>query len=132
MLFDRFATVMIAIGAGLGLAATSTIPTRMPSPERPYPAARPDAYPEITAVTYESYPVAPAPIFHRPMRIAYWEQPWEEPEDLPPAEAIPEYEDYEIAPAPQIIEDEEADLPAQADREMRQEAIVMNILPTAS
>ncbi|MGE8132160.1 hypothetical protein ACQKO5_01035 [Novosphingobium subterraneum] len=132
MLFDRFATVMIAIGAGLGLAVTSTIPTRMPTPERPYPAARQDAYPEITAVTYESYPVASAPIFHRPMRIAYWEQPLEEPKDLPPADAIPDYEDYEIAPDPQVIEDEEADLTAQADREMRQEAIVMNIVPTAT
>jgi hypothetical protein len=127
VLFDRFATVMIAIGAGLGLAATSTIPTHMPEPERSYPAARQEAYPEITAVTYESYPVAQAPIFHRPMRLAYWEQPWEEPLDVPAALADAEYADHDFAPDPQVVEDEDVQQPIQADAELRNEPVELTL-----
>ncbi len=127
MLFDRFATVMIAIGVGLGLAATSTIPTHMPEPERSYPAARQDAYPEITAVTYESYPIAQAPIFHRPMRVASWEQPWEEPVDVPADLADAEYPVDEYAPDPQIVEDEDVQQPIQADAEMRDDPVELTL-----
>lgn len=127
MLFDRFAIVMIAIGAGLGLAATSTIPTHLPEPERLYPTARQDAYPEITAVTYESYPIAQVPIFHRPMRVAYWERPWEEPVEVPADIADAEYPVDEYAPDPQIAEDEDIQQPSQADAEMRDAPIEITL-----
>lgn len=107
MSFDRFATVMIAIGAGIGLAATSAVPTIAQSPERLQPVASAADYPEITATTYESYPVATVPVFNRaPLQLAAWEQPWRDPPIGESAEPLPDYVEAEehFAPDPQIDE----------------------------
>ncbi|MBF9151372.1 hypothetical protein [Novosphingobium jiangmenense] len=112
MSFDRFATAMIAAGAGLGLAVTSLVPTSAHAPERLLPSANAADYPEITAVSYESYPVATVPLFHRgPMRLASWEKPWLEPPARDEAYPLPEDIDYDGDTAvadPQVEEDYES------------------------
>ncbi|MGV3511711.1 MAG: hypothetical protein ACO1OX_06865 [Novosphingobium sp.] len=109
MSFDRFATVMILVGAGMGLAATSLVPTDARSPERLQPFASVADYPEIVAVTYETYPVATAPLFRRtPLELASWEKPWAEPagydQDELPAENVAA--DIPVGIDPQLDEDE--------------------------
>ena len=112
MSFDRFATAIIAVGAGLGLAVTSLVPTSTRAPERLLPPASAADYPEISAVTYESYPVATVPLYHRaPMRLAAWEKPWLEPPARDEAAPFPDESRYDSNAAvsdPQIEEDYEA------------------------
>lgn len=108
MSFDRFATLMIIAGAGIGFAATSMVPTEARSPERLQPFASMADYPEITAVSYDSYPVANAPLFPRaPLRLASWEQPWSEPAKSDqielPGDNVPA--DGPVEPDPQLDED---------------------------
>lgn len=106
MSFDRFATAMIAIGAGLGLAATSAVPTSQRSPEKAYPSAHAADYPEIAAVTYESYPIAQAPLMRRqPMKLAAWDSPWSQ-DTVYPNTPVPDQVDPDFEPDPQIIEDD--------------------------
>lgn len=106
MSFDRFATAMIAIGAGLGLAATSAVPTSQRSPEKAYPSAHAADYPEIAAVTYESYPIAQAPLMRRqPMKLAAWDSPWSR-DTVYPDKPVPDQVDPDFEPDPQIIEDD--------------------------
>lgn len=119
MSFDRFATTMIALGAGIGLAATTMVPTSARVPEPSHPAARAGAYPEITAVTYESYPIATVPLFNRaPVHLASWEKPWLEPQGsdhaapLPRQDRYDSYDDEHGQPDPQVVEDFE-DEPSQ-------------------
>lgn len=111
MSFDRFAATMIALGAGIGLAATTMVPTSARVPEPSHPAARPGAYREITAITYESYPIATVPLFNRaPVRLASWEKPWLEPEAGDHAAPLPRQDEYNyndddhVQPDPQVVE----------------------------
>lgn len=126
MSFDRFATTMIALGAGIGLAATTMVPTSARVPEASHPAAKAGAYPEITAVTYESYPIATVPLFNRaPVHLASWEKPWLEPQERDHAAPLPRQDRYDAyddehggydsrheRPDPQVVEDYE-DEPSQ-------------------
>ena len=106
MSFDRFATAMIAIGAGLGLAAASAVPTGQRSPEKAYPPAHAADYPEIAAVTYESYSIAQAPLMRRPqMKLAAWEAPWSQ-DTVYPDTPVPDQVDPDFEPDPQIVEDD--------------------------
>lgn len=106
MSFDRFATAMIAIGAGLGFAATSAVPTSQRSPEKAYPSAHAADYPEIAAVTYESYPIAQAPLMRRqPMKLAAWDSPWSQ-DTVYPDTPVPDQVDPDFEPDPQLIEDD--------------------------
>lgn len=107
MSFERFATIMIVAGAGLGLAATSLVPTSARSQNKPYAQASAADYPEITAVTYESYPIAQVPLMHRaPLRLASWQDQWADPHAGDDDEPVPGYVEPEVQPDPQIAEDE--------------------------
>lgn len=122
MSFDRFAAAMIVIGAGVGFAAASAVPTSQASHDKSYRSASAADYPEISAVTYESYPIAQAPLMRRaPLKLAAWDAPWSEgSSDI--AVPLPEQIDPDFQPDPQVVEDDHDAEPPAADRGTLQRA----------
>jgi hypothetical protein len=116
MLFDQFAKAMMLAGLASGLGAAALVPTQLQAPERTYRSASTEDYPEITATSYESYPVSVIPTHRRrPLRLAAWESQWRD--DPAPRIPPPEPHDadygfgddgsYHEDPLPLVPEDEE-------------------------